>query len=157
MGIVEMTWESWQARTLGQRPPHVLAVSLGVSGLVMFLLLAYIRAQWWYFDSYPWVDTWRQMLWIVLISLLGILVVGLLAFWAVFKLLPRVLTRRKRLNPVHCRYLKAALIRPSYRSPSSSPFRIHNSIIIVPVPCGINTPTSMKFPFRLTARLLLDG
>jgi len=34
VGIFEMTWESWRARTLSQKGHHVLAVSLGVSGVI---------------------------------------------------------------------------------------------------------------------------
>jgi len=93
VGITEMSWDTFRARTSSQRPRHIFAVSLGVCGLAVFFLLALVRGKWWYFDIYPWVDTWREMLWIALVSLMGLLVVGVLVFWAAFKLLPRVLTQ----------------------------------------------------------------
>lgn len=68
----------------------ILAFSLLTSGTVAFMALSAARANLWYTRTYPWVDTWGDMLVVVLASFVGVLLCGLFAFFLVRKLSQRL-------------------------------------------------------------------
>jgi hypothetical protein len=107
LGVAQGLWRRLSGRQPGRRTTAALAIALALCGLVMFLLLSKVRADWWYLDIYPWVESWAGMLVVVALSLIGILIVGALVFLAALKLLPRAIAV---LDPVRPRMWMLTLL-----------------------------------------------
>lgn len=117
----------------GHRGEQVL--SLMVGGTVAFLGLTTVRADFWYTRTYPWVDSWIEMLVVVLVSLCVVATLGVLAYLAA-----RALSRRvvRAVAPASRRRVWIAGIAAAVAAAAAisalSGFRNRDAAVVDPLP-----------------------
>lgn len=101
VSILVRGFEKFSGRRFDDDQRFALAFSVLISGTAAFLALSAARANFWYTRTYPWVDSWGEMLVVVLISLIAVCLIGIAVLLASMKLIRFLLRLRERSVRLH--------------------------------------------------------
>jgi hypothetical protein len=86
LAVAQWLYDRLRKRPSSERGRSAFALGAGLGALTLFLLVVPIRSSWWYYDRYPWVDRWSEMLLVVLATISIAVATSALVFWLTFRL-----------------------------------------------------------------------